>query len=276
MSRIILYLCFALTNLIAVSAAAETANAIAKNVSGIESPMSIMVAASFGTAEDCIHPEATCIPNGFVVINYTVSGTGNCSFTANIIWGDGSSESHTYTSNITFQHQYASPNLYMVSVTGSGEPLDQNSTCTFTPFANTYEVPSPKFPVLEYTQSALDMLAALTEKVGEDWAKVFATFWTQLQSALNIFNFSKDLSEFKNYNDYALAKADSFYQTPTGKGNLDEMANLFYSKDYGSLNKGERLNVAKALANQTGATGFLINQARKASKTGTGIIFQNP
>ena len=93
-------------------------------------------------AAPCIYPGAICAPGGEYTLTYTVTGTGDCSWTASIVWGDGTTDTVDYGSaGFTEEHTYAQPGLYDVSVTGAGASTDPDTTCTFYPDDVAVEVP---------------------------------------------------------------------------------------------------------------------------------------
>jgi hypothetical protein len=165
------------------------------------------------------------------------------------------------------------PGVYSVSITGEGFANDATSTCTFNPFSVTYEVPAPPNPAEQFTQSALDVAAELTKSVGPQWANMFATFWTNLQK---LFNFGNSIADIGNYNKEIVAIADNQYNTdPEWRFNLDTLSEeLFVGKPYSALNPGDKLNVARSVADELHATGWLIEKARRAGKNGAQLTFQ--
>jgi hypothetical protein len=96
----------------------------------------------------CVTPGAICAPGGEFSVTYTVTGTGDCSWTASIVWGDGKTDTVDYGSaGFTADHQYAKSGVYDVSVTGSGESTDPDTTCTFYPLNEEVEVPVDHFVI---------------------------------------------------------------------------------------------------------------------------------
>ena len=96
----------------------------------------------------CVTPGAICAPGGEFSVTYTVTGTGDCSWTASIDWGDGTTDTVDYGSaGFTEDHQYAKSGLYDVSVTGSGASSDPDTTCTFYPSNEEVEVPVDHFVI---------------------------------------------------------------------------------------------------------------------------------
>jgi hypothetical protein len=93
-------------------------------------------------AAPCTNTNAVCAQGGEYTLTYIVTGTGDCSWTANIVWGDGTTDTVDYGSaGFTEEHTYAQPGLYNVSVTGSGESTDPDTTCTFFPDNVEVQVP---------------------------------------------------------------------------------------------------------------------------------------
>jgi len=206
-------------------------------------------------------------------INYTVSGTGNCTFEAEIVWGDGAQESHTFSTSQTFQHQYLAPGVYAVAVVGQGTANDATSTCTFNPFKALFEVPAPSTPPPQLTQAAVDAAAELAKHVGPEWSQMFAEWWSRIQQSLD---FGVNLNEINNYPQQVLAIANHQYQTdPEWKFRLDIVtSSLFNGQSWSSLPQGQQIEVAKSVADELHATGWLLQKARKAAKSGTQLIFQ--
>lgn len=109
------------------------------------------------------------------------------------------------------------------------------------------------------------------------WGKKFADGWSVVQQIFCVIEWGKDLNDFNSYNAYVLAKTDAWYQTDTGRGNLDVQAHLNgWRSNYGSLPDAQRLAVGKQLAKQSGASQKLIKSAKKAANSGVDIIFQLP
>jgi hypothetical protein len=90
----------------------------------------------------CTTAGAICAPGGQYTLTYTVTGTGDCSWTASIVWGDGTTDTVNFGSaGFTEEHTYADPGDYDLSVTGSGTSADPSTTCTFYPYDAEIEVP---------------------------------------------------------------------------------------------------------------------------------------
>lgn len=90
----------------------------------------------------CTIAGAICAPGGEYTLTYTVTGSGDCAWTASILWGDGETGTVNYGSaGFSQEHTYADPGVYNLSVTGSGTSADPGTTCTFYPFDAEIEVP---------------------------------------------------------------------------------------------------------------------------------------
>jgi hypothetical protein len=123
------------------SAAASAPGASATSAAALGSQRSDKVEVPADDAP-CVTPGAICAPHGEFSLTYTVTGSGDCSWTANIVWGDGTTDAVSYGSaGFTEEHKYVQPGLYDVSVTGSGTSADPATTCTFVPDNAEVEVP---------------------------------------------------------------------------------------------------------------------------------------
>ncbi|MEV4131582.1 hypothetical protein AB0J72_05395 [Dactylosporangium sp. NPDC049742] len=227
-------------------------------------------------APGCGTAGAVCIPDGNASVQYNVTGSGACEFTATVNWADpwGGAGSYTYTSATTFRHHYYLPGLYHVSVTGSGRPLDDETTCTFVASTVVFELPEHNY-LTDLTTSALQLYSKLSTDFSAKVTARFASLLSMLQKGIGLFQFGRDISEFRNYNDYAKAKLDAYYVQ--NRATVDVMANVMYGcATYAQCSEPDKVSLAKHMANDTGASGFLIQQSRKAAQSGTSIIFQLP
>jgi hypothetical protein len=122
----------------------------------------------------CTTAGAICAPGGEYTLTYTVTGTGDCSWTASIAWGDGTAGTVSFGSaGFTEEHTYADPGDYDLSVTGSGISADPDTTCTFYPYDAEIEVPltcthTYQTVVTEHA-GALTLPELDTDKVTVDW-----------------------------------------------------------------------------------------------------------
>lgn len=125
------------------SAAASPAGATATSAPAVvPGSQSAGKAAVHADGSGCVTPGTICAPGGKFTLSYTVTGSGNCSWTASITWGDGTTGTVNYGSaGFTAEHTYTSLGLFDLSVTGSGTSPDPGTTCTFVPFSAVIEVP---------------------------------------------------------------------------------------------------------------------------------------
>lgn len=96
-------------------------------------------------ASPCDGGPGLCLPGDTYTRTYTSRGSGTCEWTVTVNWGDGTSDTETYTHGpgvhtFDFVHTYAEPGVYTVTDSGSGVGATGNP-CTFNPAVLTVEVP---------------------------------------------------------------------------------------------------------------------------------------
>ena len=91
-----------------------------------------------GTCQD---PSAVCLPEGVYTITIGNSNPAACRFDVDISWGDGASDHYVLGPGRDVSHQYTSPGVYTISVSGVGTPLEPEATCTGASGSIKVEVP---------------------------------------------------------------------------------------------------------------------------------------
>jgi hypothetical protein len=142
-------------------------------------PKSQQIVKAAAPADDstCVTPGAICLPDGDFTVTYTVTitGSGDCAWTADIDWGDGTTDTVNYgDAGFTEEHHYTDPGLYDVSVTGSGVSTDPDGTCTFYPYSAEVEVPlscthTYQTTVTEYAGNDNGLPHLFSDKVTFSW-----------------------------------------------------------------------------------------------------------
>jgi Ca2+-binding RTX toxin-like protein len=116
----------------------------------------LTVASSTSTASAQLPVECTtgalCASEGSLTLNLTFSGQANCTWTVDVNWGDGSTDTDRYklgrgTNLVQISHRYASEGSYSVTYTGTGTSPRALDTCfSFTQGFGVIPVIVPTFP----------------------------------------------------------------------------------------------------------------------------------
>lgn len=115
--------------------------AITGTGAGARDGAALTLSAQRGTPAECQDASAVCIPDGNYTITVGNTNPAACRFDVTIVWGDGSTDIVVLGAGRDVSHQYTSPGVYTISVSGVGTPLGPEATCTGASGAIKVEVP---------------------------------------------------------------------------------------------------------------------------------------